>query len=481
MKELPDIRSIKGVFDAVDYLESKFDSKVIDKAFSEFYERFKNLSFIRTVAEILTEEADQYFDHHNFVIEKFNLKNMHEETMKNNQNESKHPAEPAEPELLDKEDSQDQYPEFASFGGMFDMILCCDEKGCVPCEEVEDKMKLEMSFDAVLERAEKVQDTKERILTDDEAQEFFEMIGEWAKTNDDLESLESLEDEHSEYSEYSEDDIQVEQVHEAMSYLQGLGISVEQIQTLYDEFGRKYPHGSFTCSVLNHKKIRPFAAGGNIFEDSDGIDNETLFIMRWVAGSLMEKVLDVLKFDLNDSNLVQDLTVGNIGTAQRWAKTVTGSDIEDDTEMMCGRYTTRPRIATFPNNHSKNVPITKICEVSSVCSHHLLAYGTLFDDGANVIVSYIPNEYVLGISKLQRLVNWISKRPTIQEDLTTEIWKAISEAAQTKDVFVGIYNAKHTCESLRGSKTHEGAFTTEWYDGAFNDENLRMSIIQTAR
>lgn len=447
---------ILSIVSAAEYVDRNYDPDFVTAVYSEFYERFRGISFFNTVSELLSGTTPKFLNHHNFVIEKLNL-NKHEETMKNNQVKREN--------LIDKEDPQDQYPEFSGFGGLFDMILCCDKGDCVPCEEVEDKMKLEMSFDDVLEKAEK----DENVL-DEETLTSMEML-EWVRSGDDSEP------DNEDFKPFEP----IKQVQEAMNYLQSLGISIDQIQILYDEFERKYPHGSFTHSVLNHKKIRPFAAGGNIFEDSDGIDNETLFIMRWVAGSLMEKVLSVLKFDLNDSNLVQDLTVGNIGTAQRWAKTVTGSDIEDDTEMMCGRYTTRPRIATFPNNHSKRVPITKICEVSSVCSHHLLAYGTLFDEGANVVVSYIPNEYVLGISKLQRLVNWISKRPTIQEDLTTEIWKAISEAAQTKDVFVGIYNAKHTCESLRGSKTHEGAFTTEWYDGAFNDENLRMSIIQTAR
>lgn len=473
-----------GIVSAAEYVDRNYDPDFVAAVYSEFYERFRGIrgiSFLNTVSELLSGTTPKYLNHHNFVIEKLNL---HEETMKKNQTNST--EQQSHEQLIDKEDPQDQYPEFSGFGGLFDMILCCDEEGCVPCEEVEDKMKLELSFDEVLERSGKAQGSEktekvEDLLDEDEEisaeniKAFFEMLDSLRAGND----LDDFENEDE--SEDIDTDEQIEQVHEAMQYLQGLGLSTEQIQILYDEFTRKYPYGSFTHSVLKHKQIRPFAAGGNIFEDSDGIDNETLFIMRWVAGSLMGKVLDALKFDLNDSNLVQDLTVGNIGTAQRWAKTITGSDIEDDTEMMCGRYTTRPRIATFPNNHSKNVPITKICEVSSVCSHHLLAYGTLFDEGANVVVSYIPNEYVLGISKLQRLVNWIAKRPTIQEDLTTEIWKAISEAAQTKDVFVGIYNAKHTCESLRGSKTHEGAFTTEWYDGAFNDESLRMSIIQTAR
>lgn len=266
---------------------------------------------------------------------------------------------------------------------------------------------------------------------------------------------------------------------EALEYLESLGFEWDDIETMQELFYDKFPEDCLSDAVVYLKEIRPFAAGGNIFEDSDGIDDATLFVMRWLAGLKMQQALEILKFDLNDSNIKQDLQEGNIGTAQRWAKTVTGSHLEDDEEMMCGRYTSPPRLATFPNNHTKGVPITKICSISSVCSHHMLAYGTMFDNNAYAVISYIPKDFVLGISKLQRLVNHISKRPTIQEDLTTNIWKAISKAAQTEDVYVGIFNAKHTCELLRGSKTHHGAFTTEWYDGAFNDDSLRMSVLKT--
>ena len=234
------------------------------------------------------------------------------------------------------------------------------------------------------------------------------------------------------------------------------------------------------------RDLKPFAAGGNVFESGQTIDEPTLLCMRWVAGLKMEEVLDILKFDRTDSNLVQDLSVGNIGTAQRWAKTVTGDSLECDNEMMCGRYAKPPRIATFPANEPGTnlvpvtpLPVTKICDISSVCSHHFLPYGTLIGDGAYAIISYIPGDFVLGISKLQRVADHIARRPTIQEDLTKELYRAISEAAQTPDVYVGIFNAKHTCEYLRGSQSKDGALTTEWFGGKFEDKELRESVLRT--
>lgn len=267
-----------------------------------------------------------------------------------------------------------------------------------------------------------------------------------------------------------------------------LKLSSEQYENLQDYFKSKYPNENLLTTLLKLRDLKPFAAGGNVFESGQTIDEPTLLCMRWVAGLKMEEVLDILKFDRTDSNLVQDLSVGNIGTAQRWAKTVTGDSLECDNEMMCGRYAKPPRIATFPANEPGTnlvpvtpLPVTKICDISSVCSHHFLPYGTLIGDGAYAIISYIPGDFVLGISKLQRVADHIARRPTIQEDLTKELYRAISEAAQTPDVYVGIFNAKHTCEYLRGSQSKDGALTTEWFGGKFEDKELRESVLRTVQ
>jgi len=274
---------------------------------------------------------------------------------------------------------------------------------------------------------------------------------------------------------------------EVLDYIHNdLKLSSEQYENLQEYFKSKYPNENLLTTLLKLRDLKPFAAGGNVFESGQTIDEPTLLCMRWVAGLKMEEVLDILKFDRTDSNLVQDLSVGNIGTAQRWAKTVTGDSLECDNEMMCGRYAKPPRIATFPANEPGTnlvpvtpLPVTKICDISSVCSHHFLPYGTLIGDGAYAIISYIPGDFVLGISKLQRVADHIARRPTIQEDLTKELYRAISEAAQTPDVYVGIFNAKHTCEYLRGSQSKDGALTTEWFGGKFEDKELRESVLRT--
>lgn len=269
-------------------------------------------------------------------------------------------------------------------------------------------------------------------------------------------------------------------VNEEFDYvLRELNIHVFDLYDLDREFYKKFDKrgGTLTEAIKKLRELKPFAAGGNIFESGQEIDDRTLFVMRWLAGTKMKEALQILKFDLEDPNLKQDLNSGNIGTAQRWAKTVTGASIEDDSEMMCGRYTKKPRLAVFPNNEQKQgIPITKRVDVASVCSHHFLPYGTLLREDSYAIISYIPGDFVLGISKLQRLADWVCRRPTIQEDLVKTLWQAISEAAKTEDVYVGLFNARHTCESLRGSQSHDGAFSTEYYSGRFDDPEVRKQI-----
>lgn len=276
---------------------------------------------------------------------------------------------------------------------------------------------------------------------------------------------------------------------EVLDYIShDLKLSSEQFQNLQEYFKSKYPNENLLTTLLKLRDLKPFAAGGNVFESGQTIDEPTLLCMRWVAGLKMEEVLDILKFDRQDSNLVQDLSVGNIGTAQRWAKTITGDSLECDNEIMCGRYAKPPRIATFPASEpgtnlvpSEPLPVTKRVDLSSVCSHHFLPYGTLIGDGSYAIISYIPGDFVLGISKLQRVADHVARRPTIQEDLTKELYRAVSEAAQTPDVYVGVFNAKHTCEYLRGSQSHDGSLTTEWFGGKFEDKALRESVLRTVQ
>lgn len=135
-----------------------------------------------------------------------------------------------------------------------------------------------------------------------------------------------------------------------------------------------------------------------------------------------------------------------------------------------------PRIATFPNDDGMDLPITKRVNLISNCSHHFVPFSTDFSNDSYVIISYIPKNKVLGISKLQRLVNWVSQRFWLQEDLTKELYKVISEVAETEDVYVELRNIKHGCEFLRGTKSKDGQFSSVYFRGRFADRDVRRLI-----
>lgn len=106
-------------------------------------------------------------------------------------------------------------------------------------------------------------------------------------------------------------------------------------------------------------------------------------------------------------------------------------------------------------------------DLVATCSHHFLPFSSL--DGGKVIISYIPGDYVLGISKLQRYVTWCSRRFWLQEDLTKYIGEQISRIAKTKDVYVRCEKLVHGCEKFRGANSKDGNLTTEYRSGYFKN------------
>lgn len=248
-------------------------------------------------------------------------------------------------------------------------------------------------------------------------------------------------------------------------------------------FLSRYPclnESDFERYFEEYQNIKPFKASENIFESGQTISDEAHYIMRLILSFKIAEALEVMKIDLSDPNIGEDFNVGNVGTPGRIAKCWVGADTNDDSEIGSGRFMKPIRIASFPNNNAySKIPITKRVNISANCSHHFLPFNTAFDENSYAIISYVPKENVLGISKLQRLADYVSRRFWLQEDLTKELYRKISEAAQTKDVYVGLFNIKHTCEWLRGAKNAEGGFTSEYYSGVFDDAELRKQVKRT--
>lgn len=186
------------------------------------------------------------------------------------------------------------------------------------------------------------------------------------------------------------------------------------------------------------------------------------WIMRMATQYYITQAFKAMKINLKDPNIAEQ-ALGK-GTPGRIAKMWLGADPEDTTELGSARWNKEPFISTFPNDGQSDI-ITKEVDLISNCSHHFLPFSSL--DGGKVTISYKPNKFVLGISKLQRYVNWASRRFWLQEDLTKYIGNTIKRIADTEDVYIKLEGIVHGCEKFRGANSKNGNLTTEFKSGIF--------------
>ena len=132
------------------------------------------------------------------------------------------------------------------------------------------------------------------------------------------------------------------------------------------------------------------------------------------------------------------------------------------------------RQAVFEYAGSQMVVVKNI-EFYSFCEHHIVPFfGT-------VSLGYIPDGSMIGLSKLPRLVNAIARKLQVQERLTAEICREISETLSTKGVIV-VCNASHLCMQMRGVEKQQASTDTIDYNGAFAaDQQLRQEFFSLLR
>ncbi len=125
--------------------------------------------------------------------------------------------------------------------------------------------------------------------------------------------------------------------------------------------------------------------------------------------------------------------------------------------------------AIFQYEGSKMV-IVKDIEFYSMCEHHILPFF------GKVSIGYIPDGKMIGLSKLARIVEGFARRLQVQERLTAQICKLLSEAMPTKGVIVSC-TGEHLCMKMRGVEKQEAATTTCDYNGMFaSDPALRAEF-----
>tara|TARA_R100000008_G_scaffold53517_1_gene32507 strand:+ start:17185 stop:17820 length:636 start_codon:yes stop_codon:yes gene_type:complete len=170
------------------------------------------------------------------------------------------------------------------------------------------------------------------------------------------------------------------------------------------------------------------------------------------AAAAYEKYMDALGFDWrNDPN--------SADTPRRVAKAFVNDLAE-------GCYNVPPKITAFDNvDKYDGLVFQGNIKVNSFCSHHHLPFI------GQAHVSYIPGKdgKVIGLSKINRIVEWFSRRPQVQENLTMQIHNYMNEVCKDNKGIAVLVSANHTCAGLRGVK-HDSIMKTARMSGAFLDK-----------
>ena len=170
------------------------------------------------------------------------------------------------------------------------------------------------------------------------------------------------------------------------------------------------------------------------------------------AAKAYEQFLDALGFDWrSDPN--------SDNTPYRVAK----SFVYD---LISGCYNAPPKVTSFPSDGYDGIVAQTNIPVKSLCSHHHLAFT------GKAHVAYIPSleGRVIGLSKLNRIVEYYARRPQVQESLTMQIANAINDVCEMNKGVAVVVKAQHTCACLRGVK-HDGCWMiTSKLMGDFMDD-----------
>tara|TARA_B100001175_G_scaffold104498_1_gene88762 strand:+ start:1150 stop:1821 length:672 start_codon:yes stop_codon:yes gene_type:complete len=173
------------------------------------------------------------------------------------------------------------------------------------------------------------------------------------------------------------------------------------------------------------------------------------------------QILDTLGLDRSDDSLID--------TPKRIAKMYVN-------EIFWGLdYEAFPKATVVENKMKYNeMVIVKNISVQSNCEHHFVVIDGL------ACVAYVPKEKVLGLSKINRIVEYFAKRPQIQERLTEQVYHALSFILETEDVAVMI-DAQHYCVKSRGVEDTGSSTITSRLGGGFkSDHKARAEFLSLA-
>ena len=181
-----------------------------------------------------------------------------------------------------------------------------------------------------------------------------------------------------------------------------------------------------------------------------------------------DKKIELIKKDVENilQTLGMDLTDDSIkGTPNRVAKMFVK-------ELFGGlNPSKKPNPSTFENNYKYGeMLVEKNITLYSTCEHHLLPII------GRAHVAYISSGKVIGLSKINRIVDYYAKRPQVQERLTMQIVQELQKALNTPDVAC-VIDAKHLCVNSRGIRDIESSTVTSEFGGKFKEEQTRREFL----
>ena len=171
----------------------------------------------------------------------------------------------------------------------------------------------------------------------------------------------------------------------------------------------------------------------------------------------VEHIMNTLGLDLTDDSLK--------GTPKRVAKMFVN-------EIFGGLHPDRkPKASTFENKYKYNeMLVEKNISLYSTCEHHLLPIV------GKAHIAYISNGTVVGLSKMNSIVDYFGKRPQVQERLTMQIVKELQKVLNTQDVAC-VIDAKHLCVNSRGIRDVDSSTVTSEFGGAFKNVNTKREFL----
>ena len=176
--------------------------------------------------------------------------------------------------------------------------------------------------------------------------------------------------------------------------------------------------------------------------DLQDIENE--------VADAFQGVLEALGIDTQNDHNTKD-------TARRVAKIFVH-------EIFRGRYYPPPKVTAFPNvKQYDQIYMSGPISINSTCAHHFQPIT------GKAYVGIFPGKKVVGLSKFNRMVDWVASRPQIQEEMTEQIADMIEQETEAKGVAV-IVKAEHFCMTARGVKEHESDMLTSVVRGIFRDD-----------